>query len=170
MVKETRFRHHPTRIEEALWLGMQELDLTGFYLDLQTAALVDLTGQDDTVFFEELTLSDLVTVPDDAIAVVLEVEANDSGSAGQACYIGFAPTGDLRPGKIQYVYTGNVADRKGSRIIIVLISTDESILYQIVASGAAFDYTIKLIGWLIGGTDLARQTPPAEELLCNFRI
>lgn len=170
MVKETRFRHHPVRIEESLFLGVEELDLTGYYEDLQTAVLATASGVDDTVFWEELVLGTLVTIPTDAIAAILDVQVNDSGSAAQECFMGFCPTGAIWAGRAQYVYCGDVNDRIGSRIVIVGLSTDESIHYHITASGANFDYTIKLLGWLIGGTDISRFDPVAEDLFCRFRI
>lgn len=171
MVKETRFRHHPVRIEESLYLGSQQLDLLGIRLDLQDATLKGpTTGTITTPPWQELTLSDLVTIPDDAIAAILSVEVNNLGSAANAAYMGFSPIGGIRAGRTQYVYCGNVNDRKGSRIIVVELSTDQSIHYMIDEVGGNFDYTIKLIGWLLGGTDLSRITPPAEALYCKFHV
>ncbi len=167
MVKETKFRHHPVRIEKSLYLGTEQLDLLGYRADLQDAALASGSGVDDAQW-TELTLSDLVTVPENAIAAVLDVEVNDVGSAGEATYMGFCPTPAIIAGRLSYVYCANVADRKFSRIVIVELSTNESIWYTIAASGAFFDYNIRLLGWLIGGTDVSRITPPAVDLLCKF--
>ena len=169
MVKETKFRHHPVRIEKSLYLGTQQLDILGFRSDLQDAALTSSAGGND-VAWTELTLPDLVTVPANAIAAILDVEVNDAGSAGQATYMGFCPTPAIVAGRVSYVYCGNVNDRKGSRLVIVELSTNESLMMLVVASGAVFDYTIKLIGWLIGGTDTSRITPPAEELYCTVTV
>ena len=169
MVKETKFRHHPVRIEKSLYLGTQQLDILGFYADLQDAALASATGVDD-IAWTELTLNNLVTVPADAIAAILDVEVNDFNPVGQDCYMGFCPTPAIIAGRISYVYTGNVADRKGSRLVIVELSTNESIMMMVEASGAVFDYTVKLIGWLIGGTDMSRITPPAVDLPCKVFI
>ena len=169
MVKETRFRHHPVRIEKSLYLGTEQLDILGYRADIQDAVLVAAAGEDNTPW-TELTLNDLVTVPDDAIAVILDVEVNDVGSAANLCYMGFCPTPAIIAGKLSYVYCANVNDRKFSRIVIVELSTNESIWYTIAASGAFFDYNIRLLGWLIGGTDLSKITPPAEDLLCIVDI
>lgn len=169
MVKETRFRHHPVRIEKSLYLGSEQLDIVGYHADLQDAVLVPGSGVDDAPW-TELTLSDLVTVPENAVAVVLDVEVNDIGSAANLCYMGFCPTHAIIAGRVSYVYCANVNDRKFSRVVIVEISTRDSIVYTIAASGAFFDYNIRLLGWLIGGTDLSKITPPAEDLLCKVDI
>jgi len=168
MVKETKYRHHPVRIEKSLYLGSEQIDILGYHSDLQDAVLDSDTGLDDTPW-TELTLSDKVTVPDDAIAIILDVEVFDNNPTAQDCYMGFCPTHAIIAGRISNVYTGNVADRKGSRVVIVELSTRDSIVYNIVASGAVFAYTIRLLGWLIGGTEVSKITPPAEELYCKFR-
>ena len=169
MVKETRFRHHPVRIENSLYLGSEQLDIVGYHADLQDAVLDSDAGLDDALW-TEMTLSDKVTVPDDAVAVILDVEVNDFDPTAQDCYMAFCPTFAIITGKVSYVYTGNVADRKGSRIVIVELSTNDSICYSIEASGAVFDYSIRLLGWLIGGTDMSKITPPAVDLFCKFHI
>jgi len=172
MVKETRLRHHPARIEKGLFMGSQQLDILGFRLDLQSAALTSAASQANTAPMEELTLNDLITVPTDAIAIVISAEVNDALSAANVCYMGFCPTGRAMPGRCQYVYCANVNDRKGSRIVIVELSDDTypSIGYMIVGSDGAFDYSINLIGWLIGGTRVSRLVKPAENLPCKFTI
>ncbi len=171
MVKETRFRHHPVRIENGLFMGFQQLDILGFRLDLQLSVLTSDTNQSSTVW-QELTLNDLVTVPTNAVAIVISVEANDAASAANVSYMGFCPTGRILAGRCQYVYPANVNDRKGARIVMMELSDDTypSIGYRIVASDGAFDYSINLIGWLIGGTRVSRLTIPAEDLFCKFRI
>ena len=50
------------------------------------------------------------------------------------------------------------------------LSEDFNILTKITASGAAFDYSINLIGWLIGGTRVSRVTWPSAELYAKFAI
>jgi len=174
MVKETKFRHHPVRIENGLYLGSQQLDILGFRLDLQSSALTSATNQASTSsnLWPELTLNNLITVPTDAIAIVISVEVNDAASAANVTYMGFCPTGRAMAGRCQYVYPANVNDRKGARIVIVELSdpTYPSIGYRIVASDGAFDYSINLIGWLISGTRVSRLAIPAEDLLCQFRV
>lgn len=186
MVKETRYRHHPVRIETGLFLGSQQINILGFRLHLLDAALTSAEDQDSTTIplWKELTLNDLMptgeTIPTDAIAMVFAVEASDSLSGSNLTYMGFCPTGRATPGRCQYVYPGNadatgpafLDKRKGSRIIIVELSDDTypSIGYRIVSSDGAFDYSINLIGWLIGGTRVPRLTIPAEDLFCKCAI
>jgi len=174
MVKETKYRHHPVPIENGLYLGSQQLDILGFRLDLQDAVLTSAVDQDDTgIAAAELKIDDHVTVPTDAIAIVISIEVNDVGSAANECYMGFCPTGRIGAGRTQYVYCENQNDAKGSRILIVELSdyaTYSSIGYMIVGSDGAFDYSINLIGWLIGGTRILRLVIPTEDLLGKCTI
>lgn len=172
MVKETKYRHHPVRLEQGLFLGAQQLDILGFRLDLQSTALTSASNQSATAVWQELTLYNLITVPTDAIAIVLDVEVNDAASAANVTYMGFCPTGRAMAGRCQYAYPANVNDRKSSRIVIIELSgqTYPSIGYTIEASDGAFDYSIKLIGWLVGGTRVSRLAKPAEDLICKFTI
>jgi len=180
MVKETKYRHHPTRIENGLFLGSQQLDILGFRLHFLDAALdEDLTGSASTNW-KPMDLVSLMpageTVPQDAVAVVLDVEVNES-AAGEY-YMDFAsvahsgvPPGvvGVQPGKTQTVYIAQLDPWKGSRIVIVELSEDSRILTKITSAGA-LDYSINLIGWLIGGTRVARLTLPAVDLFCKFAI
>jgi len=174
MVKETKFRHQPVRIENGLYVGSQQLDILGYRADLKSALIADDTGVDD-IIWTELPLSGItgVTVPTNAIAVILDVEVSDDGSSGgTACYMAFCTTGSFvaetaeESGKVSFVYCANVDERKFSRVVIVELSTNDSIHYTINASGTNFNYNIRLLGWLIGGTRVSKVTPIAEDLLC----
>lgn len=175
MVKETKFRHQPVRIENGLYVGSQQLDILGYRADLKSALIADDTGVNDTIW-TELPLSGItgVTVPTNAIAVILDVEVSDDGSSGgTACYMAFCTTGSFvetpeESGKVSFVYCANVNARKFSRVVIVELSTNDSIHYTINASGDAFNYNIRLLGWLIGGTRVSKVTPVAEDLYCKF--
>jgi len=172
MEKETKFRHYPVRIENGLYMGSQQLDILGFRLAFQDSALTSALDQSSTTdpLWPDLTLSDLITVPTDAIAIVISVEVNDADSTANPYYMGFCPTGRIGTGRCQYVYPADVDLRQSSRIIIVELSdqTIPRISYRIVASALGFDYSINLVGWLIGGTRVSRLAIPAEDLFCTF--
>jgi len=180
MVKETKYRHHPVRIENGLFLGLQQLDILGFRLHFLDAALVeDLAGSASTDWKPMDLASQMPTgetVPQDAVAVVLDVNVNESAAGNY--YMAFAsvthsgvPPGvvGVQPGKTQTVYIAQEDPWKASRIVIVELSEDFRILTKITSAGA-LDYSINLIGWLIGGTRISRLTLPAEDLLCKFTI
>jgi len=180
MVKETEYRHHPVRVEEGLFLGLQQLDILGFRLHFLAEALdEDLTGLASTDW-KPMDLAALMptgeTVPHDAVAVVLGVEVNESATGGW--YMDFAsvshsgvPPGvvGVQPGKTETVYIAQLTPYKGSRIVIVELSEDSRILTKITSNGD-LDYSINLIGWLIGGIRVARLTLPAVDLFCKFAI
>jgi len=183
--KETRYRHHPERIEKGLFMGSQQLDILGIHLMTLDAVLTSGsvgTGL-STTNWTPLKLAPLVTtaghtIPQDAIAVILDVAVNDSDIStptdGQLEFAapehGAAEPGIL-VGHTEIVYCGDVNDRISSRLITVEMSTDFSIVYKATASGAnTLDYTIKLIGWLIGGTRVARIAWPSVDLYCKFTI
>ena len=178
MVKETKFRHHPARIENGLYLGSQQLDILGVKLAFLESVLTSDTGL-NTTGWTPMNLNTLVvaagaTVPQDAIAVIIDIEVNDGGGAGDY-YMDFASVehsggAGVQAGKTETVYIGQGVDTKGARTIIVELSEDFNILTKITASGAAFDYSINLIGWLIGGTRVSRVTWPSAELYAKFAI
>jgi len=169
MVKETKFRHHPVRIENSLYLGSEQLDILGYHSDLQTDPIeAELAVATTTAPWEELNIDD---VPDDAIAVILDVEVDDDTSSVGQCYIAFCATGAFlaltaeASGKVSFVYCANINARSISRTVIVELTTSDTIHYKIAAQ-TGLNYTIRLLGWLIGGTDVSKITPPAEELFC----
>jgi len=177
MVKETKYRHHPVRIENGLYLGSQQLDILGVKLAFLDAVLTSAAGE-DTTDWTPMNLNTLVvaageTVPHDAVAVILDVEVNDNGAPGDY-YMDFASVEHnylgVQAGKTETVYVGQVSDRKGARSIIVELSEDFNILTKITASGGVFDYSINLVGWLIGGTRVSKVTWPSVDLYAKFTI
>jgi len=186
MVKETKFRHYPTRIETGLFMGSEQLDIVGVrlaFLDDSLTPGTDISTQGD---WHPMDIASLVvtaggTVPQDAVAVILDVEVKDDG-VGEY-YMEFASVDHLdvavvtarypdgtftSPGKTETVYIGQGADRYGSRTIIVELSEDFNILTKV--TGVNLDYAISLIGWLIGGTRIAKVTWPSVDLYAKFTI
>jgi len=183
MVKESIYRHHPERIEKSLFLGSQQLDILGIHLMILDAVLTSgsvVSGLSTTGWLP-LKLAPLVTtagesIPDDAIAVILDVAVNDSdilvATDGQLELASpeHGAAGILE-GNIETVYCGDKNDRISSRLVIVELSDDSCIVYKATASGAnTLDYTIKLVGWLIGGTLVTKITWPSIELYCKFVV
>ncbi len=178
MGKETVYRHHPERVAVGLFLGTQQLDILGVHLMTLDAALT--SGSVDTTGWTPLKLAPLVVaaaevIPFDAVAVILDVAVNDAAGAGTDAYLDLAspehgPGGKLA-GKTETVYCGDVNDRVKSRLVILEMSDNFSIVYKATASGAGdLDYTIKLVGWLIGGTRIVMPQWPYEDLYCNVVI
>ncbi|KKN63876.1 hypothetical protein LCGC14_0497540 [marine sediment metagenome] len=178
MVKETRYQEHPVRYEVGLFLGSQQLDVEG--INLMTLAAALTSGSLSTTGWVPLKLSPLVvaaaeTIPLGAIAAILDVEVNDAGGAGTDTYLDLASpehgvAGKLA-GKTETVYCGDINDAIDSRLVIVEMSDDFSIVYKATASGGAtLDYTLKLIGWIVGGTRIVKVTWPSVELYCKVVI
>lgn len=176
MVKETKFDHHPVRVVKDLFLGEEQEHVSPIQLDKLAAALTSLASAGDVYW----TLMDIgalavaagITVPKNAIAVILDVAVNDAASTANATYMAFATPGNLgSAGKIAYVYPGNVNDRVGSRLVIVELNDDDKIAYRIEASGGgAFDYVIKLMGWVMGGTNQSKVSMPYGDLKAVFVV
>ena len=173
MVKETEYKNHPVRIVKGLSLGNEYVPGQIVYLNFQTAAIKEVANTDD-VLWSTLDIDGLlpsgVTRPANAIAAILDIAVNDGGSAANATYMAVATPGIIVAGKTQYIYPGNVNDRVGSRTVIVEITGDGKFAYRIEASGSAFDYVIKLIGWVIGGTLASHVTLPYEDLKATFNV
>jgi len=182
MVKETKYRHHPFRVEKGLFLGSEQLDILGVKLAFLDAALTSAAGKNTTGWNPmNLNTAALVaageTIPKDAVAVILDVEVNDENAPGNY-YMQFASVEpdantsnqEVPAGKTETVYVGQGIDRKGARTIIVELSEDFYIRTKITASAAVFDYSINLIGWLIGGTRIAKVTWPSVDLYAKFTI
>jgi hypothetical protein len=176
MVKETKFDHHPVRAVKDLFIGSQQEHVSPIQLDKVAAALTSGSGVGDVKWslldIGALAVTAGVTVPKDAIGVVLDVAVNDAASAANATYMGLATPGNLgSAGKISYVYPGDVNDRVGSRLVVVELNDDDKIAYMVEASGGgAFDYVIKLIGWIMGGTNLSKASMPSASLKAIFVV
>lgn len=105
--------------------------------------------------------------PAAAVAAILDVAARDN--AGSDEYLSLATPGVIIASKTQIVYCGDVANRWQSRLVIAEMSDDYRIAIKVDASGAVFDYTIKIIGWLL---DPSRTRPsmPSEDLKATFVV
>ncbi len=172
MVKETRFDHHAVRVVKGLSLGTEYMPGQIIYLDTQTSALEEVTSDDVSWTLKDIDgiLPSGATRPTNAVAAILDVAVNDSGSAGEECYLAIATPGIIVAGKTQYIYCGDVNDRIGTRTVIVEISSDGKFAYMINATGNNFDRVIKLIGWVIAGTLTTPITLPNEELFARFSV
>jgi len=179
MVKESVYRHHPERMEKGLFIGSEQLDILGIHL-MTLDAILDSGSLSTMGNWLPLKLAPLVVtagevIPADAIAVILDVAVNEfNPAAATDGLLQFAPPefGDPFPtGHVETVYCGDEVDRINSRLVIVLLSTDFCILWKATASGAnTLDYTLKLVGWLIGGTRVSTIVWPSAELLCKFVV
>jgi len=173
MVKETEYDHHPMRVIKGLSLGSEYAPGAIIVLDFlsaaYTASLSDTpqiwtTWDVDTLFTGE-------TRPVNAIAVILDVEVNDAGSAGTATYLAIATPGVIVDGKTQYCRPGNVDDRKASRLVIVEITGDGKFAVKAEASGSStLDVRLKLIGWVVAGTLTSHVTLPSATLKGIFTV
>jgi len=172
MVKETKFRHHPTRIETGLFMGSEQLDIVGVKLAFIDSTLTSDEGSDSTDWtamdLNTLVIARGATVPTNAIAVILDVRVRNGDVAGNY-YMRFASVG-LQDGKTETVYVGQGNNRWGARTIIIEVNDGFNIFTRIFASGTVFDYDINLVGWLIGGTRVSRVTFPSEDLYATFTI
>ena len=179
MVKETRYQEHPVRYEVGLFLGSQQLDVEGIHLMTLAAALT--SGSLSTTDWVPLKLSPLVvaaaeTIPLGAIAAILDVAVNeaDISTATDGVLELASPehgVAGILAGKTETVYCGDINDAIDSRLVIVEMSDDFSIVYKATASLVnTLDYTIKLIGWIVGGTRIAKITWPSVELYCKVVI
>lgn len=165
MVKEHTFKKHPMRITKGLSLGQEYMPGTVIVLDLLSAAK---TGSLSDTIWTVWDVDNLFTGedrPKDAVAAIMDVAVNDSGSAGTATYLALAAPGIIVAGKTFYCYPGNVNDRVASRLVIVPISSDGKFAVSAEASGGStLDYNLKLIGWLVGGSLVSATAFPYKDL------
>jgi len=166
-MKTHKFTKHPLEAQKGLMVGTEQEYGGLVQLDLRTAAILTLASTDD-LSWRLLSLA-ATSPPKDAIAAILDVAVNDSGSAANVTYMAFATPGIIYAGKTAYVYPGDVNDRVGSRIVIVGLNDVDQIAYMIEASGAAFDYSIKLIGWILDPS-ITRPSMPSEDLKATFIV
>jgi len=171
MVKETKYAHHPVRVVKGLSLGTEYMPGTVIVLDFLSAAK---TGSLSDTAWSTWDVDSLFTGEDrpvNAVAVILDVEVNDSGSAGADTYLALATPGIIVDGKTQYLRAGDVDDRKAERLMIVEITGDGKIAVKAEASGAnTLDYRLKLIGWLVAGTLTSHVTLPSVTLKAKFSV
>lgn len=154
-------------IYQGLMLGEEE-EYGGIVQgDARDAAILTASSQNDTSW---ATLSLAAALPPAAaVAAVLDVQVNDSGSAGEDCHMRIAKAGIIIAGRTHYIPCGYINDMIGSKIVIVELTEDFQIAYMIQASGAAFDYNINLIGWILDPS-VTRDAVPSEDLKAIFVV
>lgn len=177
MVKKTTYDHHPVEFLRGLFIGGSETHITAVALELQTANLVAATSLNDLLPWRIYNINVLaalagITVPVGAVGALVDVAVNDSGASAAIAWMRFSPAGILYDSRTSYVYCGGgVADRPGSRIIPILWTEAGDFAYAVEATGAAaFDYTIKIVAWLMAGSDYTPPVIPSQELACGFRV
>jgi len=175
MVKVTKFDHHPVQIKKGLFVGNNELEVQALVYAPQTANLVAVTSTDDLVPWRlyniyTLALAAGITVPEGAVGAVVDVAVNDSGSAANATHMKIATAGVIYASKTFYIYPGNVNDRVGTKQLPIFWTEGGDFTYGVEASGAAFDYTIKIVGWLMAGSGYTYPVMPSLDLGCALRV
>ena len=166
MDKETKFDHHPMRIVKGLALGSEQEYGGIVQLDLQTVVVGSAVNSNTTGW----KLLDLGTyAPAAARAAVLDIAVRDGAGAATDAYLEVGNPGIIYASKTQICYAGDVNDRYQSRVVIVLLNDDNKVNLKVTASGAAFDYTIKLLGWVMDPY-VAKVTPPYKDLLAYFVV
>jgi hypothetical protein len=167
-VKRHRFRRHPVHAYEGLMLGEEEEYGGIIQLDLRTTNIATVVSTDSTGW-TLLALSGL-NPPAAARAAILDAAARDQAGAATDAYLTLAKPGELGVvSREEIIYCGDVNDRWQSRIVVVEMSDDFKIALRVIASGAVFDYTIKLIGWVLDPS-VTRDAMPSEELFCKFAV
>lgn len=173
MVKETKFDHQIVRIVKGLALGTEQEFGGIIMLDFKTSNFVTVVSGDTSITWLQLHLAGSYTVPAAARAVILDVACRDAAGVAAGYYVQFGnPCGvgaPIRASETQIVYAGDVNDRWNSRIVIVEMNDDTKINYQISASGAVFDWNVKLIGWVLDPYT-ARVTPPSADLKATLVV
>ena len=166
MVKETKYDHHPVRIVKGIALGTEQTYGAIIALDLQTTAIATVTNSDSTGW-KHLDLGALA--PESARAALLDIAVQDAAGAGGNYYLEVGNPGIIYASETQVVYAGDVNDHWSSRLVIALLNDDDKINFRIAASGAAFDYTVKLIGWIMDPYT-AKVTLPYVDMSCTFSV
>lgn len=166
MVKESKYDHHPVRIVKGLALGTEQEFGGILQLDFQTAVVGSAVNTDDTGWIH-LDLG--AYAPKHARAALLDIAARDGAGAANDNYLEVGNPGIIYASETQIVYCGDVNDRYQSRLVVALLNDDDKVNIRAVASGAAFDYTIKLIGWVIDPY-VAKVTLPYLDMSCTLVV
>jgi len=176
MTKYTRFTKDKVRIQKGLALGaelIQGLILVPDFLTDPIDGGSLSSGNWTTWDVKDLAEAVGGNMPQDAYAVILDVEIQDSGTTiGGDAWLAFAAPGAIiGDGKTQYVDAAPRNNTYSSRIVIVPISKDGKIAVEAEATGAGtLNYTVKLIGWLVGGTDLPAIELPYADLKVTLTV
>ena len=175
MVKKTIYEHHPVQFKKGLYLGDNEQLLTVLAIDPQTVNLVAVAGTDDRLPWRVYNINELavaagITIPTGAVGALIDVEVNDAGSAGAAAFMSFVEAGAIYASKTWSVYCGNVNDRVGTKQLPIMWTEGGDFAYRVNATGAVFDYTIRIVGWIMAGSDYTYPEIPSQNLACGFRV
>ena len=166
MPKETVYGHHPVRVVKGLALGVESEYGGIIQLDMQTSNIATVTSTNTTGWFH-LDLG--AYAPTNARAALLDIAVRDAAGAATDAYLEVGAAGIIYSAKTQIIYCGDVNDRWQSRIVIGELNDDDKVNLKVTASGAVFDYTIKLIGWVLDPY-VAKVTPPSEDLKVTFYV
>jgi len=179
MVNETKFLKAPIRIGKGLSFGTDYRPGLIIVPELFDAAIKSGsigTGL-TTAGWTMLDIDALakaaggVGMPKGAAGVILDAEINDSAGAAGDYYMQFAKPGAIVDGQTFTIHAGSVNDRKASGHVIVPCTDDGKVAWNYVTSGAnTLDYSIKLIGWVIGGSLVAPVTLPSADLQAQFFV
>jgi len=179
MVSESKFLKAPVRVGKGLSLGSDYrpgMIVVPEFLDAAIASGSVGTGL-STEGWTMLDVDKLAKIagssgmPKGAKGVVLDAEINDSGGAGTDCYMQFAKPGAIVAGQTFTIHAGSINDRKASGQAIVPCTDDGKVAWNYLASGGnTLDYSIKLIGWIIGGSLVAPVTLPCANLKAKFFV
>ena len=126
-----------------------------------------------TLLVEELVSTAGIDIPEGAAAIVLGVEVQDAADGEYSLTFGYGGVVDVTnyPGRSFTIFTRPGADEWISRMFILPLTDDNIIDYLAASSaGTTLDYTLRLIGWIILGTDYSKPTSPQEDLLCGFSV
>ena len=166
MVKETKFGNFPVRVTKGLALGTEEEFGSIIQLDFKTANIATVVSS-NTTQWKTLDLS--AYAPVNARTAVLDVAVRDAAGGAGEDYLSFGYPGFIESTKTQIVYDGDVNDRWQSRLVLAILNELDQINLKVTASGAVFDYTIKLIGWLIDPY-VAKVALPYVDLKAIFSV
>jgi len=171
MVKETKFDHQIVRIVKGLALGTEQEFGGIIMLDFQTSNIATVTSADTSISWFPLDLG--AYAPLHARAAILDIAVRDGVGSGGSYYLSVGnPCGVGDPivaSKTQLIYAGDVNDRWKSRIVVAGLNDDDKVNLRVTASGGVFDYTIKLIGWVLDPYT-AKVTPPNEDLKATLVV
>jgi len=175
MVKKVIYDKHPVQITKGLYLGDNEQQAMAIAFDPQAVNLVAVASTNDRLPWymyniNTLALAAGITIPTGAVGALVDVAVNDGGSAGADAFMSFATAGVIYASKTWIVYCGRVNDGVGSKQLPILWTEAGDFTYAVNATGAVFDYTIKIVGWIMAGENYTYPEIPSLELACGFRV
>lgn len=181
-MKKTNFKHHPVQMGKGTlahgeeWAGLVMLELVSEVLASDSLS----QGEKDnrgTILLNDAcaALTPAIDVPDGAGAVILSVASQDSGGSGAVTYfaLGYGgivdPTG--HPGRTTILYNAKENDEWRERLMIIPLAEGNVIDIFSTPTGAnTLDYVLKLVGWVILGTEYTKPDYPYEDLKAVFTI